>query len=63
MLYLTEVCDGVKYVDFERNITVKSFRVSFAYEYTMAFNPRKVLEEPNFEIREQNHIILFSVCC
>ena len=35
MLYLTEVCDGVKYVDFERNITVKSFRVSFAYEYIL----------------------------
>ena len=31
--------------------------------HTMAFDPRMVLEEPNFEIREQNHIILFSVCC
>ena len=30
---------------------------------TMAFDPRKVLEEPNFATREQNHIILFSVCC
>ena len=30
---------------------------------TMAFDPRKVLEEPNFATIEQNHIILFSVCC
>ena len=32
---------------------------------TMAFDPRKALEEPNFATIhvEQNHIILFSVCC
>ena len=30
---------------------------------TMAFDPRMVLEEPNFATIEQNHIILFSVCC
>ena len=30
---------------------------------TMAFDPRMILEEPNFATREQNHIILFSVCC
>ena len=30
---------------------------------TMAFDPRMVLEEPNFVIIEQNYIILFSVCC
>ena len=30
---------------------------------TMAFDPRKVLDEPNFATIEQNHIILFSVCC
>ena len=30
---------------------------------TMAFDLRKFLEEPNFATKEQNHIILFSVCC
>ena len=30
---------------------------------TMQFDPRKVLEESKFATIEQNHIILFSVCC
>ena len=30
---------------------------------TMAFDPRKVLKEPNFATIGQNHIILLSVCC
>ena len=42
-------------------ITVSS--LSACYAITSALAPRKFLEQPNFATREQNRMILFSVCC